>query len=89
MADDFTTQYQFLDPTIDTEDDILAIRAAAMALYKEGKSIIEWEGEGTRAKRAFVAPIEKILAETRMALKQGWPDKYGYPVNRVRPFRIA
>jgi hypothetical protein len=89
MADSFETQYQFLDPLIDSEDEVLAIRAAALALYKEGKTIIEWEGEGTSAKRAFVAPIEKILAETRMFLKQLNPAVYGYPIRNSRVFRIA
>ncbi len=89
MADDFTTQYQFLDPLIDDVDTVLAIRKAALALYQEGKSIMKWEGEGTSAERQWVAPVEKILAETRMFLKQAMPDVYGYPVNNVRVFRIA
>ena len=89
MADSFETQYQFLDPLIDSEDDVLAIRAAALALYKEGKTIISWTGEGTEVTRQFVAPVEKILAETRMFLKQLHPETYGYPVRNSRVFRIA
>jgi hypothetical protein len=89
MADDFTTQYQFLDPLIDDVDTVLAIRQAALKLYQEGKTIMEWSGEGTDVSREFVAPVEKILAETRMFLKQAMPDVYGYPIRNARVFRIS
>lgn len=84
---DFITQYQFLDPHIDSIDTVLAIRAKAMALYAEGKVLMEFEGEGTSGKRVFVAPIEKILAETRMFLKQADPATYGYPLRTMKVFR--
>lgn len=89
MANDTGLQYVFLDPKLDSEDDILAIRAKALEMYKEGKTILTWSGEGNEATREFVAPVESILAETRMALKQGWPEKYGYPVRNARVCRIS
>lgn len=84
---DMMTQYQFLDPLIDDIDVVLEIRAQALKLYAEGKTLIEWQGEGTSGKRVFVAPIEKILAETRMFLKQKDPATYGYPITRMKVFR--
>lgn len=89
MADDFVTQYQFLDPLIDSIDDVLAIRQAALNLYKEGKTIMKWAGEGNEAERQFTAPIQQILAETRYFLKQADPATYGYPITKSRIFRIG
>jgi hypothetical protein len=48
---------------------------------------MEWVGEGTSAKKAFVAPIMDILAETRWFLKQADPATYGYPLINKRIFR--
>ena len=87
MADEYTTQYQFLDPLIDSIDLVLEIRAAALRLYSEGKTILEWESEGVSGKRVFVAPIQQILAETRYFLKQADPNTYGYPLTRMKVFR--
>lgn len=84
---DFLTQYQFLDPLIDSIDTVLSIREKALQLYAEGKTLLEWQGEGTSGKRVFVAPVEKILAETRMFLKQADPATYGYPITRMKVFR--
>ena len=82
------TRYLYLDPLIDSESDILAIRSNAMALYASGKTVMSWTGEGTTSTKAFVAPIEDILAECRYALKTGWPQKYGYIANSSRQMRI-
>ena len=84
-----TYHYSFLDPVIDSEATILAIRAQAMALYTQGKTIMEWAGEGTEAKKAFVAPIQEILAETRYALKQKNPGKYGSIVRQTQVLRLG
>jgi hypothetical protein len=81
------TQYQFLDPHIDDLDTVLAIRAKALQLYSEGKTLVEWDAEGSSGKRQFVAPIQEILAETRMYLKQKDPETYGYPITRMKVFR--
>lgn len=82
------TQYQFLDPVIDDKDAVLAIRATALALYAEGKTLMEWSGEGTSGKRQWVADIEQILAETRYFLKQYDPATYGYVVRSAKQFRV-
>ena len=75
-------QFCFLDPLIEREDTILEIRAHAMKLYREGKTIMEWTGEGSEGKKEFTAPVESILAETRRALKLLNPTKYGYVVRQ-------
>ena len=82
-------QYVFLDGLLDTEDQILEIRAHAMKMYREGKTILSWTGEGSEAEKAFVAPVESILAETRHALKSRWPEKYGYIVHSTTMRRFG
>jgi hypothetical protein len=84
-----TGYYNFLDPVIDSEADILAIRKKALELYREGKTILSWVGEGTEASRAFVAPIESILRETRYALKQKNAAKYGNIVRQSQVIRLG
>lgn len=78
------SKFIYLDPLIDTEEAVLAIRAAAMALMQEGKTTMSWVGEGTQASKAFVAPVMDILMETRNFLKQKNPQKYGFIATRSR-----
>ena len=81
------TQYIYLDPLIDTEADVLAMRKKATLLMQEGKTTMEWTGEGTSAKKAFVCPVLDILAETRYFLKSKNPQKYGYITTRNKQIR--
>lgn len=78
------TRYIFLDPLIDTEESVLAIRARAMALLAQGITITSWQGEGTSASKQFTAPVMDILNETRAFLKQKNPQRYGFITNRSR-----
>jgi hypothetical protein len=87
MSDSY--HYNWLDPIIDTEADVLAIRKKAMELLREGKTIMSWEGEGTQASKQFVAPIQEILAETRYCLKQKNPSKYGAIVRQTQVLRLG
>ena len=82
-------QFVFLDPLIDSEATVLSIRAEAMKLYREGKTIMSYSGEGTEATRQWTAPIESIMAETRRCLKLINPDKYGRIVRQSTMIRIA
>jgi hypothetical protein len=68
------------------EDTVLAIQAKGIALMLEGKTIMEWSGEGTEVTREFTMSIPDMLEECKYTLKQKWPQTYGYPVNRVRPY---
>lgn len=67
-----------LDGNILSEQQLLDIYNAAVALVLEGKTIMSYGGEGTNASRAFVANPMDIAKEARYALKQKWPKKYGY-----------
>ena len=78
-----------LDPLIDQVEDVLAIRAAAITLMKEGKTIMEWSGNGTEAKKEWVAPISEILAETRRFLKLADPQTYGRIVRQSTMLRCG
>ena len=80
--------YNWLDPIIDTEEEILAIRKKAMEFLRRGKVIMEWTGEGTEAKSQWSAPVSEILAETRYALKQKNPGKYGPIVRQSQVIRL-
>jgi hypothetical protein len=78
------TRYLF-DPMIDSIDVVLAIRAKAMTLMAEGKTVMEWQGEGLSAVKQFTMPIADVLEETRYFLKQADPATYGYPIIQVKP----
>lgn len=82
-------QYTFLDPMIDQIADVLAIRKKALALYAEGKTLMSWTGEGSEGQREFVAPVESILAETRMFLKTKDPNRYGQVVRQTKVLRVG
>ena len=76
-----------LDPHIDSIETVLEIRARALKLFSEGKSIMEWTGEGTSVKKAFVLPIADVLRETTRFLKAADPITYGYPLTTKKIFR--
>ena len=78
-----------LDPLIDSEDEVLQIRACALQFYKAGKSIMEWSGEGTSARKEFVAPVSEVLMETRRCLKLMNPDVYGSVVRQSQMIRTG
>ena len=75
-----------LDPNILSEDELLNIYKSAVKLYAEGKTVMQWSGEGTESTKAFTAPIADILREARYALKQKNPAKYGYIATTSRTF---
>ena len=81
--------YLLLDPMIDDISDVLKIRAEALKLYREGKTFMKFSGEGTEAESEFVAPVERILAETRAFLKAADPMTYGFVVRRSQQIRIS
>ena len=77
--------FYLFDPAIDDIDTVLAIRAKALQLMLEGKTVMNWSGEGTSAEKQFTMPITKVLEETRYYLKQKDPATYGYPIIQVKP----
>jgi hypothetical protein len=68
-----------------SESDILAIRDKAVAMLKEGKTIMSYSDSGTNVSKQFVMPVKEVLAECRMALSQLDPDTYGKRVTVIRP----
>ena len=78
-----------LDPLIDDIDDVLEIRAAALRLYKAGRATMEWNSEGSEARKEFVAPVSEVLAETRRFLKLADPDTYGHVVRQSGMVRFG
>lgn len=78
------TRYVYLDPLIDDEQTVLAIRAKAISLLQAGVTTLSWQGEGTSASKQFVAPCMDILNETRAFLKQRNPSRYGYLTSRSK-----
>ncbi len=57
------------------ESDIAAILAKAKALLKEGKTVMEWENEGTSSKKTFVEPIRDVLAACRRYFAETDPTR--------------
>lgn len=78
------SKYLFLDPLIDDEATVLAIRAKALSLLQAGVTTLAWTGEGTSANKQFVAPVMDILNETRAFLKQKNPQRYGFLTSRSK-----
>jgi hypothetical protein len=60
-----------------SESDILAIRDKAVAMLKEGKTIMSYSDSGTSVSKQFVMPVKEVLTECRMALQLLDPATYG------------
>jgi hypothetical protein len=59
------------------ESDILAIRDKAVALLKEGKTIMSYSDSGTNVNKQFTMPVKEVMLECKMALSQLDPATYG------------
>lgn len=66
------------------ESDILAIRDKAVAMLKEGKTIMSYSDTGTSVSKQFTMPVKEVLAECKMALQQLDPDTYGKRTTIIR-----
>lgn len=66
------------------ESDILAIRDKAVAMLKEGKTIMSYSDSGTNVSKQFTMPVKEVLAECKMALQQLDPDTYGKRTTIIR-----
>ena len=67
-----------------SESDILAIRDKAVAMLKEGKTIMSYSDTGTSVNKQFVMPVREVLAECKIALQQLDPATYGSRVTVIR-----
>ena len=68
-----------------SESDILAIRDKAVAMLKDGKTIMSYSDTGTSVSKQFVMPVKEVLAECKMALQALDPATYGQRVTVIRP----
>jgi hypothetical protein len=59
------------------ESDILAIRDKAVAMLKEGKTIMSYSDTGTSVSKQFAMPVKEVMAECKMALQALDPATYG------------
>ena len=76
----------YLDPFILSEQEILAIYNVAKRHILEGKTIMNYSGEGDEVSSQFTAKPEDILREATWALKSKNPRKYGYIAQECRVF---
>ena len=67
-----------------SESDILAIRDKAVAMFKEGKTIMSYSDSGSNVSKQFVMSPKEVLAECNHALKLLDPDTYGTRTTIIR-----
>jgi hypothetical protein len=60
-----------------TEDELLAIKAKAVAMITEGKTLTSYSDSGSSATRSFVMPAREMLSEAMWALSKLDPLTYG------------
>lgn len=70
------------------EDTVLQIRAKAIEMVLAGKTLLQWSGEGTEARKAFTLPVDQVLSECRYALRMINPSVYGNLTTMVKPFFV-
>jgi hypothetical protein len=60
-----------------TECELLAIKAKAVQLITEGKTLMSYSDSGSSASRQMVLPAKEMLAESLFALSRLDPATYG------------
>ncbi len=83
-----STQGLLLNVSLLTEQQLVDLYQKAYCLLMEGKTIMEFSGQGSEFKSEFPIPVEQMLSECNYALKQKNPGKYGNIVTSVKPFFI-
>lgn len=73
--------YKLLDPRVDDIDTVTALRAKCLSLIAEGKTLMEWSGEGSSGTKVFTVPIEQLLEETKWFIRD---YNQLYPVTQVK-----
>ena len=61
-----------------TEDELLAIKAKAVTMITEGKTLMSYSDSGSSATKQFSMPPKEMLSEAMFALSQLDPLTYGY-----------
>jgi hypothetical protein len=60
-----------------TEDELLAIKAKAVSMIMEGKTLMSYSDSGSSATKQFALPPKEMLSEALYGLSQLDPKKYG------------
>ncbi len=60
-----------------TECELLDIKAKAVALITEGKTLMSYSDSGSSASRQMVMPAREMLSEAMFALSRLDPQTYG------------
>jgi hypothetical protein len=61
-----------------TECELLDIKAKAVAMITEGKTLMSYSDSGSSASKQFAMPPKEMLAEAMFALSRLDPSTYGY-----------
>jgi hypothetical protein len=61
-----------------TECELLDIKAKAVAMITEGKTLMSYSDSGSSASKQFAMPPKEMLAEAMFALSRLDPETYGY-----------
>lgn len=64
-----------------TLEEVQAIKARAVVMLTEGKTVMSWSGEGKAGSKQFTIPIDQVLAECNYRLRQ---LNQGPMIRRVR-----
>jgi monoamine oxidase len=60
-----------------TECELLDIKAKAVAMITEGKTLMSYSDSGSSASKQFAMPPKEMLSEAMFALSRLDPDTYG------------
>lgn len=87
MASPFT-QGLLLRPGIVTEQQALKIYNKALSLVLEGKTYMQWNGNGEEFSAAFPINVGQMLSEAAYCLQSINPAKYGYICTELKPIFV-
>ena len=66
-----------------TECELLEIKAKALSLIMEGKTLMSYSDSGSSASRQMVMPAKEMLGEAMYALSKLDPDTYGKSITVI------
>ena len=77
--------YKLLDPRVDSLEYVRKLRERCLALALEGKTLVEYSAEGSSARKEALVPIETLLYETRMFIRDATGQ---YPIDQVKGYYV-
>jgi monoamine oxidase len=66
-----------------TECELLDIKAKALAMITEGKTLMSYSDSGSSASKQFAMPPKEMLSEAMFALSRLDPETYGRRVTII------